>query len=163
MSMLSMALPPPNVSVPAPVLNKLLPEVMPPPRLRFPLVGVKMVSSAFQAMLRLTVCVMGAAGFPLKPILPFNAMLLPSRVNAPAAESNVMLLAVMLERSLLFTNCVEPVKVKPMGKMGTAFWFQLSAVLQLLFAPSPVQIPVLILLDTTKLPDPVMNPGRLLL
>src|SRR6266849_9664753 len=114
------ALAPPSVSVPASILIKLVSteEVRSPPRTRFPLVGVSRVSVALQAMLRLTVCVMGVAGLPLKPRLPLNKMSLPFRLQAPAAASKVRLLTVRLDRSLLFVSRVLPAKVSPMGKTG---------------------------------------------
>jgi len=63
---------------------------------------------------------------------------LPSSTKAPAAASNVRLLAVIPLRSLLFTNRVDPAKVKVVGKTGAVF--QLPAVLQSAFAPRPVHV-----------------------
>jgi hypothetical protein len=60
----------------------------------------------------------GAAGFPLKPMLPVNVMLLPPSTKAPAAASNVRLFTVIPVRLLLFANCVLPAKIRPVGKLG---------------------------------------------
>jgi hypothetical protein len=91
---------------------------MAPPKVRLPLVGVSMVSLALQAMLRLMVWVTGEAGFPLKPMLPAKVMPLPFSTKAPAAASNVMLLAVMLVRSLVFASLRVAGKGQPDGEDG---------------------------------------------
>src|ERR1017187_5293849 len=142
-SQLKIVLVPPRVSFPLSILIKLVSteEVMLPPRLRVPLVGVSIIRlEALQAMLRLTVSVTGVGGLAPIPILPLSVMSLPPRTKAPAAGSNVRPFNVMPDRSLLFASRVLPAKVTIVGKLGAAF--QLPEVLQLLFAPAPFQTAV---------------------
>src|SRR3989442_1432058 len=104
---------------------------------------------------------MGTAGVPLNPMFALKVISLPPNVKAPAAEPNVRVDMVMPIKALLFTNRVLPAKARARGKMGPALLPQFPAVLQLLFAPPPVQRPVLMPLATCRSPEPVINPGRL--
>src|SRR3569833_2241987 len=87
---------------------------------------------------------MSAVGLPLNEIFPLSPRLLPFSTNAAAAESNVMLLADTPVKSLLLFNRVLPPKVSGLAKIGTTLLSQLPAVLQLLSAPPPSQMPALV-------------------
>ena len=63
---LSIVFVPSNVRVPASNLYKSLPEVIAPPKVRLPFVGVSMVSLTLQAISKLTVWVTGVVGFPVE-------------------------------------------------------------------------------------------------
>src|ERR1700722_10949315 len=112
---------------------------MAPPRMRLPLPGVSMSRAAgIQPIFRLAVWVTDEAGFPLKPMLPVNAIALPPSTKAPAAALNIRLFTVIPVRLLLFANRVLPAKIRPVGKLGALF--QLPPVPQLLSDPRPVQL-----------------------